>query len=152
MDDIDVTAQLTGLNPGTVYHARIVISSAAGTDPGDDVAFTTLGVATGGATTTTTGGGTTTTGGTTGGAKPTTPVKKKAKKRQCIVPKVVGKKLNKARSTVYAKGCKVQVKYKASKKAKNTVLAQSRKAGKKLGFRAVVRLTVAVKPKALKKS
>ena len=32
-----------------------------------------------------------------------------------------------------------------SKKAKNTVLAQSRKAGKKLGYRAVVKLTVATK-------
>ena len=61
------------------------------------------------------------------------------------MPKVTGKKLNKARTTVFAKGCKVQVKYLKSKKAKNTVLKQSRKAGKKLGFRAVVKLTVATK-------
>ena len=39
---------------------------------------------------------------------------------------------------MYARGCKVQVRYVKSKKAKNTVLAQSRKAGKKLGYRAVV--------------
>jgi len=43
------------------------------------------------------------------------------------------------------------VKYK-DKKAKNTILAQSRKAGKKLVYRAVVKLTVAVKhqPKVAK--
>lgn len=143
-DDTDVNGALTGLAAGTVYHARIVVSSTAGTDPGDDVAFTTLGIpAPGGGTTTggtTTGGTTTTTGGTTTTTKP----KAKAK-RQCIVPKVTGKKLNKARTAVYAKGCKVQVRYLKSKKAKNTVLAQSRKAGKKLGFRAVVKLTVATK-------
>ncbi len=40
-------------------------------------------------------------------------------------------------------GCKVTVKYVKSKKAKNTVLAQSRKAGKKLGYKSVVKLTVA---------
>ena len=39
----------------------------------------------------------------------------------------------------------MQVRYLKSKKAKNTVLAQSRKAGKKLGYRAVVKLTVATK-------
>ena len=144
-DDTDVNGALAGLAAGTLYHARIVVSSTAGTDPGDDVVFTTLGtpapvppVTGGGAT-----GGTTPTGGT----KPTTPAKPKAKaKKQCIVPKVTGKKLNKARTSVYAKGCKVQVKYLKSKKAKNTVLAQSRKAGKKLGYRAVVKLTVARRP------
>ena len=142
-DDTDVNGALTGLAAGTLYHARIVVSSTAGTDLGDDLVFTTLGtpapVTPGGATT---GGTTTTTGGTT---TTTTTTKKKAKKKQCIVPKVTGKKLNKARSTVFAKGCKVQVRYLKSKKAKNTVLAQSRKAGKKLGFRAVVKLTVATK-------
>ena len=61
------------------------------------------------------------------------------------MPKVTGKKLNRARTTVFARGCKVQVRYLKSKKAKNTVLKQSRKAGKKLGFRAVVKLTVATK-------
>ena len=49
-----------------------------------------------------------------------------------------------------AKGCKVQLKYVASKKAKNTVLTQSRKAGKKLGYRAVVKLTVATRPRRKK--
>ena len=87
------------------------------------------------------------TGGTkTATTTPTTPIKKAAKKKlSCIVPKVTGKKLNAARRTVLAKGCKVQLKYVASKKAKNTVLTQSRKAGKKLGYRAVVKLTVADK-------
>ena len=61
---------------------------------------------------------------------------------------MTGKKLNKARTTVYAKGCKAQVRYLKSKKATNTVLSQSRKAGKKLGYRAVVKLTVATKTKA----
>ena len=42
----------------------------------------------------------------------------------------------------------MQVRYLKSKKAKNTVLAQSRKAGKKLGYRAVVKLTVAAKATA----
>jgi uncharacterized delta-60 repeat protein len=153
-DDTEVSGALTGLAAGTLYHARIVVSSAAGTDPGDDLVFTTLGIpapvtpaapaAGGGATTPVTGGGT----------KPTTTTtaKRKAKaKKRCIVPKVTGKKLNKARTTVYSKGCKVQVKYRKSKKAKNTVLAQSRKAGKKLGYRAVVRLTVATKTTPKKK-
>ncbi len=121
-----------------------MVTSTAGTDLGDDLAFTTLGTP---APVTpaapAAGGGTTATGGT---KATTTTVKPTAKaKKQCIVPKVTGKKLNKARTTVYAKGCKVQVKYLKSKKAKNTVLAQSRKAGKKLGYRAVVKLTVATK-------
>jgi uncharacterized delta-60 repeat protein len=144
--DINVGAMLSGLAAGTTYHARVVISSAQGSDPGEDVAFSTTGIpapaapATTTGTTGTTGGTTTATGGTTTAVKK---IVKKAIKRFCIVPKVTGKKLNKARSTVYLKGCKVQVKYAASKKANNTVLAQSRKAGKKLVYRAVVRLTVA---------
>ena len=146
-------ARSPGSRRAPSYHARIVISSSQGTDPGDDVAFTTLGTATaGGAAGGATGG---TTGGTatTGGGTKTTVVKKKAKaKKQCVVPKVTGKKLNKARTTVYAKGCKVQVKYVKSKKATNTVLSQSRKAGKKLGYRAVVKLTVASKAKARRKA
>ena len=77
-------------------------------------------------------------------AKPA-PKKKAKAKKQCVVPKVTGKKLNKARTSVYAKGCKVQVKYVKSKKSVNTVLSQSRKAGKKLGFRTIVKLTIAKK-------
>jgi hypothetical protein len=82
------------------------------------------------------------------GTKPVTTVTntviKKAK--SCIVPKVRGRKLKKARKMVLAGGCKLRVRYVISKKARNTVLAQSRKAGKKLGFRSVVKLTIA-KPK-----
>ena len=149
-DDADVAGMITGLAAGTLYHARIVVSSAAGTDPGDDLVFTTLGTpAPVVPATPVTGGGATATGGS---KATTTPAKAKKKaKKQCVVPKVTGKKLNKARTTVYAKGCKVQVKYLKSKKAKNTVLSQSRKAGKKLGFRAVVKLTVASKTAPKKK-
>jgi uncharacterized delta-60 repeat protein len=81
----------------------------------------------------------------------TTTAKKKTVKKMCTVPKVTGKKLNAARLAIYAKGCKVQVKYAASKKANNTVLAQSRKAGKKIGYRSVVKLTVAKKAAAVAK-
>ena len=42
-DDIGVAAVIGGLAPGTVYHARIVISTTAGLDPGEDIAFTTTG-------------------------------------------------------------------------------------------------------------
>jgi len=59
------------------------------------------------------------------------------------VPKVTGKKLNKARKKVNAAGCKTKVVYKKSKRPKNIVLAQSRKANKKLVYHALVRLTVA---------
>ncbi|MDX6477091.1 MAG: hypothetical protein QOH95_2602, partial [Gaiellaceae bacterium] len=58
---------------------------------------------------------------------------KQAVKRSCIVPKVTGRKLKKARRMVVARGCRVKVRYLVSKKATSTVLAQSRKAGKKLG-------------------
>ncbi len=153
LDDINVGAALGGLAAGTTYHARIVISSTQGSDPGDDVAFTThRRPRTGRAgpcdrhghhAPTTVGGGTTTA---------VKKVVKKAVKKSCIVPKVTGKTINKARSTVYAKGCKVQVKYAASKKPNNMVIAQSRKAGKKLGFRAVVKLTVAKKAAAVAKT
>jgi beta-lactam-binding protein with PASTA domain len=49
-------------------------------------------------------------------------------------------------------GCKVKVVYKKSKRPKGIVLKQSRKAGKKLVYHAVVKLTVAVKqqPKVAK--
>ena len=48
------------------------------------------------------------------------------------MPKVVGKKINVARKKVSAAGCKFKVVYKKSKRPKNVVLAQSRKANKKL--------------------
>jgi beta-lactam-binding protein with PASTA domain len=56
---------------------------------------------------------------------------------------VTGRKLKKARQIIFARGCKTRVRYLVSKRAKNTVLAQSRKAGKKLSFRSVVQLTIA---------
>jgi uncharacterized delta-60 repeat protein len=152
ISDIGEQTVLSGLATGTVYHARLVMQSAGGTTAGNDVAFTTLGVpappgSTGGTT-----GGTTATGGSTATGGTTTTVKKVAKKASklvCLVPKVTGKKLNAARRTVYAKGCKVQLKYVASTKPHNTVLAQSRKAGKKLGYRSVVKLTIATKASAV---
>jgi uncharacterized delta-60 repeat protein len=93
----------------------------------------------------TTGGGTTTTGGTktTGGGLTQVTTKKKTVVKRCIVPKVTGKALNKARATVLSKGCKVSVVYKKSHKKKGTVLAINRKAGKKLVYRALVKLTIA---------
>ena len=66
-----------------------------------------------------------------------------AKAKSCVVPKVTGRKLKKARQIIFARGCKTRVRYLVSKRAKNTVLAQSRKAGKKLSFRSVVQLTIA---------
>jgi len=93
----------------------------------------------------TTGGGTTTTGGTTitGGGLTQVSAKKKKVVKYCIVPKVTGKALNKARSTVLSKGCKVAVIYKKSHKKKGTVLSINRKAGKKLVYRALVKITIA---------
>ena len=93
----------------------------------------------------TTGGGTTTTGGvkTTGGGLTQVSTKKKTVVKHCIVPKVTGKALNKARSTVLSKGCKVAVIYKKSHKKKGTVLTINRKVGKKLTFHALVKITVA---------
>ena len=58
---------------------------------------------------------------------------------------MTGKKLNVARKKVMAAGCKVKVVYKKSKRPKNIVLIQSRKANKKLVYRAVVKLTVSTK-------
>ena len=124
-NDLNVGVNLSGLANSTLYHARLVISNSIGTVNGDDVSFTTL--SSGG------GGGTQTGGGTTG----------KGAKKICKVPKVVGKKINVARRKVVAGGCKFKVVYKHSKKPKNTVLAQSRKANKKLVYHALVRLTVA---------
>ncbi|MDX6561479.1 MAG: hypothetical protein QOD65_1293 [Gaiellales bacterium] len=134
-NDLDVGVNVTGLNPGTLYHARLVISNSIGTTPGDDVTFTTLG------------------GSGAGGATPAGPGGKGAKK-VCRVPKVVGKKLNVARKKIFASGCKAKVVYKKSKRPKNIVLAQSRKAKKKLVYRAVVKLTVSTKqtPKTKSKS
>jgi uncharacterized delta-60 repeat protein len=119
--DVDVGVTLTGLSPGTLYHARFVIANAIATTPGDDVTFTTLGSA---------GAG----GGPAAGAK-----------KFCKVPKVKGKRLNVARRKVVAAGCKVKVVYKKSKRPKGIVLKQSRKAGKKFAWHTVVKLTVAVK-------
>jgi len=144
LTDVNVSAVLAGLSAGTAYHVRVVISSTQGTVQGADVAFTTTGIAPppGAPAGTTTGAG---------GSKGTSTTTKKGKssKKICLVPKVTGKTLNKARRTAYAKGCKVQVKYVASKKPNNMVIAQSRKAGKKLGYRAVIKLTVAKKAAAL---
>ncbi len=80
---------------------------------------------------------------------------KQAVKRSCIVPKVKGKLLKKARKALVTRGCRVKVTYAPStKKAVNIVLAQSRKAGKKLAFRSIVKLMVAKKAhvKVAKKS
>jgi uncharacterized delta-60 repeat protein len=72
-------------------------------------------------------------------------VTKTVKRRLCLVPKVTGRKLKKARQIVVARGCRVKLRYLVSKKSRNTVLAQSRKAGKQLGFRTIVKLTIAKK-------
>ena len=101
-----------------------MIANGIGTTPGDDIAFTTLG------------------GSGGGGVVPNGPGGKPAKK-MCKVPKVVGKKINVARKKVSAAGCKFKIVYKKSKRPKNIVIAQSRKANKKLVYRAVVKLTVA---------
>ena len=57
----------------------------------------------------------------------------------------MGKKINVARRKVVAAGCKFKVVYKHSKRPKNIVLAQSRKANKKLVYHALVKLTVSTK-------
>jgi uncharacterized delta-60 repeat protein len=118
-NDVDVAIVATGLAPGTAYHARLVIANGIGTTPGDDVTFTTL-------------------AGSGGGVLP-------GAKKICKVPKVTGKKINAARKKVIASGCKVKVVYKKSKRPKGIVLKQSRKANKKLVFRALVKLTVSTK-------
>jgi hypothetical protein len=43
--DVSVTANLTGLQPGTTYHYRIVAISSGGTTAGSDGTFTTTGTA-----------------------------------------------------------------------------------------------------------
>jgi hypothetical protein len=131
-NDINVGVTLAGLSNSTLYHARLVISNSIGTVNGDDVSFTTL----------SSGGG---------GGNPAGPGGKGAKKI-CKVPKVVGKNVNVARKKVVAGGCKFKLVYKHSKKRKNIVLAQSRKANKKLVYHAVVKLTVSTKtfPKVTK--
>ena len=115
---------LTGLASGTLYHARLVIANGIGTTPGDDVAFTTLGRR------------------CAWRRCPPAARRKKSATKICKVPKVVGKKINVARKKVYAAGCKSKVVYKKSKRPKNTCSRQSRKANKKLVYRAVVKLTV----------
>ena len=121
--DVDVGVTLTGLNSGTLYHARFVIGNGIATVPGDDVTFTTLGSP----------------GAAGAGAGA-------GAKKFCKVPKVTGKKLNPARRKLLARGCKVKVVFKKSKRPKGIVLKQSRKAGKKLKWHAVVKLTVAKHP------
>jgi beta-lactam-binding protein with PASTA domain len=59
--------------------------------------------------------------------------------------KVTGKSINKARSTLFSKGCKVKVIYKKSTKKKGTVLSINRKVGKKLVYHALVKVIVAAK-------
>jgi uncharacterized delta-60 repeat protein len=124
-NDVDVGVTLTGLRSGTLYHVRFVISNSIGTTPGDDLTFTTLGAP-----------------GANGN-----PVLGTGGKKFCKVPKVIGKKLNPARRKMLAAGCKVKVLYKKSKRPKGIVLKQSRKAGKRFAWHAVVKLTVAVKHK-----
>ena len=79
-------------------------------------------------------------------------MKGKGAKRICKVPKVKGKKINQARRKVIAAGCKVKVVYKHSKRPKNVVLLQSRKANKKLVYNALIRLTVSTHAKPKKHS
>jgi uncharacterized delta-60 repeat protein len=146
LNDVGEQGAITGLAMGTVYHARIVISNSQGTVGGDDVVFTTAGTApAGGATGGTTGTTGTTTG--TGGSKGTTTTTTKKKKvvKQCVITKVTGKTINKARTTLITKGCKVKVLYKKSTKKSGTVLSINRKVGKKLVFHALVKVTVAKK-------
>jgi hypothetical protein len=130
-NDVDIAATITGLANGTLYHARFVIVNGIGTVLGDDVTFTTA--SSGGPGSGPTGGG------------------GKGVKKICKVPKVTGKKINVARRKVVAAGCKFKVVYKRSKRPKNVVIAQSRKAGKKLVYHAVVKLTVSTHAKAKKK-
>jgi Domain of unknown function (DUF5122) beta-propeller/PASTA domain len=127
-NDVNVGVPVSGLANSTLYHARLVISNSIGTVPGDDITFTTL---------------------ASGGPQPAG----KGAKKICKVPKVVGKSVNVARKKVAAAGCKFKIVYKHSKKHKNIVLTQSRKANKKLVYRAVVKLTVSTKavPKKAKK-
>jgi hypothetical protein len=121
-NDVDVAVALTGLVSGTRYNARIVIANGIGTTPGDNLVFTTLGTPGVGAV-----------------------IPGKGKKRFCKVPKVTGMKINKARKKIVKAGCKFKVVYKKSKRPKGIVLKQSRKAKKKLAYKAVVKLTVAKK-------
>ena len=142
LDDVNVQGIVSGLATGTTYHARIVIASAPGSDGGDDVVFTTAGTAAAGGAVGATGGAATGGKASAGGTTPATAKKKKVVKR-CIVPKITGKTISKARITVLAKGCKFKVIYKKSHKKKGTVLTINRKVGKKLTFHALVKITVA---------
>ena len=111
-----------GLSDGTLYHARLVISNGIGTTPGDDVTFTTLGA----------GGG----------------PRRARQGRQADLQGAEGRRQEgqpRAQEGL-ASGCKVKLVYKDSKRPKGIVLKQSRKAGKKLVYQAVVKLTIAEKP------
>ena len=142
LDDVNVQGIVSGLATGTTYHARIVIASAPGSDGGDDVVFTTAGTAAAGGAVGATGGAATGGKASGGGTTPAT-AKKKTVVKRCIVPKITGKTISKARITVLARGCKFKVIYKKSHKKKGTVLTINRKVGKKLTFHALVKITVA---------
>ena len=63
-----VSVDLAGLQPGTLYHFRLVATSTAGTTYSADATFATTGAAPAPATTPTTGGGATSSGTTSAGA------------------------------------------------------------------------------------
>ena len=130
-NDVNIGTQISGLALSTLYHARFVIVNSIATVPGDDITFTTA-----------------SSGGPGAGAL----VTGKGAKRICKVPKVKGTKINKARRKVIAAGCKVKVVYKHSKRPKNVVLLQSRKANRKLVYNALIRLTVSTHAKPKKHS
>jgi uncharacterized delta-60 repeat protein len=127
-NDIDIGVTISGLSLSTLYHARFVISNGIGTVAGDDITFTTA----------------------ASGGPGSGPAAKKGAKKICKVPKVTGKKVNVARKKIVKAGCKFKVVYKKSKRPKNVVIAQSRKANKKLVYHALVRITVSTHAKAKK--
>ncbi len=137
---------ITGLAPGTVYHARIVIQTAAGTRPGrrrrlhDARHAGPAGSSAGGA-------AAGTVGTITGGTKAHDDHQAEGQGQEAVRrPEGHGQEAQQgphAPSTPRAARCRSSTS--KSKKANNTVLTQSRKAGKKLGYRAVVKLTVATK-------
>ncbi len=47
MNDVSVSADITGLSLGTTYHYRVVVTNAHGTSYGNDMSFTTTGAPTG---------------------------------------------------------------------------------------------------------
>jgi hypothetical protein len=94
------------------------------------------------------GGGTTPTTETTTGTQPNAPAAVKA----CVVPKLVGKTLKKAKSLLKKAGCKVgKVSSKNSKKKKGRVLKQGKKAGRRQPAGTKVPITVSRGPKKSRK-